>query len=99
MQVDHQLMCLSKLDVTGDGLEEVVACSWDGQTYIISQDRQAVRFQFEENVSTFAAGKFSVSPGVTRPALVYLTFNNKIQVSTIARELLGFLFFHTLTWD
>ena len=38
MQVDHQLMCLSKLDVTGDGLEEVVACSWDGQTYIISQE-------------------------------------------------------------
>ena len=37
-QVDHQLMCLSRLDVTGDGVPEVVACSWDGQTYIISQD-------------------------------------------------------------
>ena len=49
---------------------------------LCGQDRQAVRFQFEENVSTFLAGKFSVSPGVTRPALVYLTFNNKIQVST-----------------
>lgn len=80
LQVDHQLMCLSKLDVTGDGMQEVVACSWDGQTYIISQDRQAVRFQFEESVSTFTAGKFSLSPGITVPALVYVTFNNKIQV-------------------
>jgi len=80
LQVDHQLMCLSKLDVTGDGMQEVIACSWDGQTYIISQDRQAVRFQFEESVATFTAGKFSLSPGVTVPALVYVTFNNKIQV-------------------
>ena len=80
LQVDHQLMCLSKLDVTGDGMQEVIACSWDGQTYIITQDRQAVRFQFEESVSTFTAGKFSLSAGVTAPALVYVTFNNKIQV-------------------
>ena len=30
-------------EISGDGLQEVIACSWDGQTYIISQDRQAVR--------------------------------------------------------
>ena len=80
LQVDHQLMCLSKVDVTGDGLEEVVASSWDGQTYIISQDRQAVRFQAEENVATFVSGMFSLKPGLTKPALVYVTFNNKIQL-------------------
>ena len=80
LQVDHQLMCLSKVDVTGDGLEEVVASSWDGQTYIISQDRQAVRFQAEENVATFVSGMFSLKPGLTKPALVYVTFDNKIQL-------------------
>jgi len=80
LQVDHQLMCLSKLDITGDGLEEVVCCSWDGQTYIISQDKQAVRFQFEDSVSTFTAGKFTLEPGNTQPVLVYVTFNNKIQI-------------------
>ena len=80
LQVDHQLMCLSKVDVTGDGLEEVVASSWDGQTYIISQDRQAVRFQAEENVATFVSGMFGLKPGLTKPALVYVTFNNKIQL-------------------
>jgi len=80
LQVDHQLMCLSRLDVTRDGLPEVVTCSWDGQTYIISQDRQAVRFQFEENVSSFTAGLYSLSSGASAPALVYVTFNNKIQL-------------------
>lgn len=73
-------MCLSKLDVTGDGLQEVIACSWDGQTYIISQDRQAVRFQFEESVSTFTAGLYSLEEGGTVPALVYVTFSGTIQV-------------------
>ena len=80
LQVDHQLMCLSKLDVTGDGLQEVIACSWDGQTYIISQDRQAVRFQFEESVSTFTAGLYSLEEGSAVPALVYVTFSGTIQV-------------------
>ena len=28
LQVDHQLFALSKLDITGDGREEVIACSW-----------------------------------------------------------------------
>lgn len=70
----------SKLDVTGDGLQEVIACSWDGQTYIISQDRQAVRFQFEESVSTFTAGLYSLKESSTVPALVYVTFSGTIQV-------------------
>ena len=38
------------------------------------------RFQFEESVSTFTAGLYSMRPGVKSPALVYVTFNNKIQV-------------------
>uniref|UniRef100_A0A8C5CD88 Integrin alpha FG-GAP repeat containing 2 n=1 Tax=Gadus morhua TaxID=8049 RepID=A0A8C5CD88_GADMO len=44
VQVDHQLFALQKLDVTGDGREEVVACAWDGQTYIIDHHRTVVRF-------------------------------------------------------
>ncbi|KAL7867571.1 hypothetical protein SRHO_G00089550 [Serrasalmus rhombeus] len=48
VQVDHQLFALQKLDVTGDRREEVVACAWDGQTYIIDHNRMVVRFQFDE---------------------------------------------------
>ncbi|CAH7422539.1 Itfg2 [Phodopus roborovskii] len=56
VQVDHQLFALEKLDVTGNGLEEVVACAWDGQTYIIDHNRTVVRFQVDENIRAFCAG-------------------------------------------
>lgn len=48
--------------VQGDGREEVVACAWDGQTYIIDHNRTVVRFQFDENVNAFCAGDTNVSP-------------------------------------
>lgn len=37
-------------------MEEVVACAWDGQTYIIDHNRTVVRFQVDENVRAFCAG-------------------------------------------
>lgn len=40
----------------GNGHEEVVACAWDGQTYIIDHNRTVVRFQVDENVRAFCAG-------------------------------------------
>lgn len=46
----------------GDGREEVVACAWDGQTYIIDHNRTVVRFQFDENVNAFCAGEGPLIP-------------------------------------
>ncbi|XP_048887150.1 KICSTOR complex protein ITFG2 [Brienomyrus brachyistius] len=80
VQVDHQLFALQKLDVTGDGREEVVACAWDGQTYIIDHNRAVVRFQFDENVSAFCAGLYACKEGKNTPCLVYVSFNHKIYV-------------------
>ncbi|CAN9508474.1 unnamed protein product [Ophioblennius macclurei] len=80
VQVDHQLFALQKLDVTGDGREEVVACAWDGQTYIIDHNRTVVRFQFDENVNAFCAGQFTCKGGRNSPCLVYVSFNHKIHV-------------------
>ncbi|XP_037507965.1 KICSTOR complex protein ITFG2 [Rhipicephalus sanguineus] len=80
LQVDHQLFALTKMDVVGDGREEVIACAWDGQTYIVNEERQSVRFQFDEAVCTFTAGNMSLSSGETQPCLVYATFNNRIVV-------------------
>ena len=34
-------------------------CAWDGMTYIVDQQRNSVRFQFEQNVSAFTAGTYS----------------------------------------
>ena len=44
------------------------------------------RFQFEESVSTFTAGLFSLERGKPVPALVYVTFNGRIQVQTRAQR-------------
>ncbi|XP_019371582.1 PREDICTED: integrin-alpha FG-GAP repeat-containing protein 2 isoform X1 [Gavialis gangeticus] len=80
VQVDHQLFALEKLDVTGDGHEEVVACAWDGQTYIIDHNRTVARFQVDENVSAFCAGLYACKGGRNSPCLVYVSFNHKIYI-------------------
>ncbi|XP_004869382.1 integrin-alpha FG-GAP repeat-containing protein 2 isoform X2 [Heterocephalus glaber] len=80
VQVDHQLFALEKLDVTGNGHEEVVACAWDGQTYIIDHNRTVVRFQVDENIRAFRAGLYACKEGRNSPCLVYVTFNQKIYV-------------------
>ncbi|XP_077565797.1 KICSTOR complex protein ITFG2 [Stigmatopora nigra] len=80
VQVDHQLFALQKLDVTRDGREEVVACAWDGQTYIIDHNRAVVRFQFDENVNAFCAGQYACKEGKNTPCLVYVSFNQKIYI-------------------
>ncbi|KFM79628.1 Integrin-alpha FG-GAP repeat-containing protein 2, partial [Stegodyphus mimosarum] len=79
-QVDHQLFTITKLDLLGDGEEEVIACAWDGQTYMVNQQRQSVRFQFEEPVSAFTSGKYSITPGTCTPALVYATFSDRVHL-------------------
>ncbi|XP_018107406.1 KICSTOR complex protein ITFG2 isoform X2 [Xenopus laevis] len=80
VQVDHQLFALEKLDITGNGEEEVVACAWDGQTYIIDHNRAVLRFQVEENVSAFCAGLYACRGGQNSPCLVYVGFNQKIYI-------------------
>ncbi|KAF6119208.1 integrin alpha FG-GAP repeat containing 2 [Phyllostomus discolor] len=71
VQVDHQLFALEKLDVTGNGHEEVVACAWDGQTYIIDHNRTVVRFQVDENVRAFCADSPQLSWITEMPPYVH----------------------------
>uniref|UniRef100_A0A803KHM2 Integrin alpha FG-GAP repeat containing 2 n=1 Tax=Xenopus tropicalis TaxID=8364 RepID=A0A803KHM2_XENTR len=80
VQVDHQLFALEKLDITGNGEEEVVACAWDGQTYIIDHNHAILRFQVEENVSAFCAGLYACREDENSPCLVYVGFNQKIYI-------------------
>ncbi|NXY46275.1 ITFG2 protein, partial [Ceuthmochares aereus] len=80
VQVDHQLFALEKLDITGNGHEEVIACAWDGQTYIIDHNRTVARFQADENVSAFCAGLYACKGGSNNPCLVYVSFNQKIYI-------------------
>ncbi|XP_060634033.2 KICSTOR complex protein ITFG2 [Anolis sagrei] len=80
VQVDHQLFALEKLDVTANGHEEVIACAWDGQTYIIDHNRTVARFQVDENVSAFCAGLYACKGERNSPCLVYVSFNQKIYI-------------------
>ncbi|XP_076450003.1 KICSTOR complex protein ITFG2-like [Babylonia areolata] len=80
LQVDHRLFALDKLDVTGNGQEEVVACSWDGQTYIVNHSREVVRYHFHANVAAFAAGHYHVPGKGNVPSFVYGTFTNELYV-------------------
>lgn len=89
MQVDHQIFALCRLDVTNDGSDEIIACAWDGQTYILDQQRNSVRFQFEEPVRAFCTGYYNVVQRTPTPCLVYNTFNNKVRSQiTLSREYL-----------
>lgn len=79
IQVDHQTFALSKLDVTGNGNDDIIVCSWDGQTYILDQEKNSVRFQLDEPVQAFCSGYYSITPGENPvPCLVYMTFWNKV---------------------
>ena len=49
------------IEFQGDGTEEVIACSWDGQTYIVNLQKEVVRFHFRENVAAFCAGMMMIS--------------------------------------
>ncbi|KAL3842428.1 hypothetical protein ACJMK2_020446 [Sinanodonta woodiana] len=80
LQVDHQLFSINKLDVTGNGKEEVVCCAWDGQTYIVNHSREVVRYQFEDSVAAFKAGHYAVAGNDNVPCFLYATFNNKIYI-------------------
>ena len=81
MQVDHHISALCKLDVTGDGADEIVACAWDGQTYILDQQKNSVRFQFEDSVKAFCAGMYSIVPRKNSPCFLYNNFYNKVSTS------------------
>lgn len=78
MQVDHQIFALGRLDITGNGSDDIVASAWDGQTYILDQSKNCIRFQVEEPVAAFCTGNYSVSSGTTTPSLVYHTFSKKV---------------------
>ncbi|KYN01451.1 Integrin-alpha FG-GAP repeat-containing protein 2 [Cyphomyrmex costatus] len=83
MQVDHQIFALCRLDVTGDNSDEIIACAWDGQTYILDQQRHSVRFQFEEPVRAFCTGNYNVIPGTSSPSLIYLYYDVTLPSMTI----------------
>ncbi|CAH0547712.1 unnamed protein product [Brassicogethes aeneus] len=77
--VDHQIFALTKLDITGNGSDDIVACCWDGQTYILDQDKNVISFPLDEPVQAFESGYYHLK-GNDEPVtcFVYVTFKNTI---------------------
>ena len=42
---------------SGNGEEEMVACSWDGTTFVVDQYQNVLKLRFEDRVQAFAAGE------------------------------------------
>uniref|UniRef100_A0A8C4NC71 PR/SET domain 4 n=1 Tax=Eptatretus burgeri TaxID=7764 RepID=A0A8C4NC71_EPTBU len=80
LHVDNQMFAMGKVDMTCDGCEEVVACAWDGQTYIIDRQCNVVRFQFDDNVCAFSAGLYAYKGNVNSPCLVFATLSQHLFV-------------------
>jgi len=70
---------MSKVDVTGDGDDEVVLCDLNGMTYIIDKERNVVSYNFNENVAAFCAGYYGTN-GKRSPCLCYVTLSGKIHL-------------------
>lgn len=87
--VDHQVFALTKLDVTGNGSDAIVVCSWDGQTYILDQEKNSVRFHLDEAVQAFESGYYGAKeqgPDVT--SFIYVTFKNTVSMNIIIRMII-----------
>jgi hypothetical protein len=56
-----QIFALQSIDITGDGVDELIACAWDGTTYIFDQKCDCAVYDFDENVLAFLACNLTVS--------------------------------------
>lgn len=79
INVQRKVIALLKADLTGDGNDELVACTWDGLTFIIDHEGNVVTFQVEESISAFYVGQYTCG-GKTSPCLFYVTFSEHILV-------------------
>lgn len=74
---ENELFTVHSINISNDGSDAVIACAWDGNTYIIKENSEITRFSFHDSVCTFTAGHFGVD-NQQRPCFVYVTFNNKV---------------------
>lgn len=49
-------------------------------TYIVDQNKNVVRFQFDEEVCAFVGGNYAIAHEKSVPCLIYITFGGKIMI-------------------
>uniref|UniRef100_A0A0R3S8X0 Integrin-alpha FG-GAP repeat-containing protein 2 n=1 Tax=Hymenolepis diminuta TaxID=6216 RepID=A0A0R3S8X0_HYMDI len=80
LPVNGELFGLSKFDLTGDGIDELAVCCWDGSTYIFNYDRDVLHFPLAQSCQAFTAGSMATSPGRNEPVLIYSTCQRSILI-------------------
>ena len=89
-QTHQQLFCVRKLDIRGIGQDDIVLSSWNGYTFVVTQGQGVMQFVFEDVISTFTCGSYTVDehtnangeviPKETVPVFVYVTFKHEIYI-------------------
>lgn len=78
-QLEQKIQSLKKHDIDGDGRDELVICTWNGQTYFVDLDCRIVTCQFDQPVSAFTVGHYDLN-GQRMSCLVYGTFTNSLHL-------------------
>lgn len=77
--IDQELFIISKLSIKDGGPDYLITCSLNGDTLIMDQTSQHSTFKFEESVSAFCCGMYTVKPNTkSLPSFVFITNSQKV---------------------
>ncbi|KAH9391139.1 integrin alpha FG-GAP repeat-containing protein 2 [Tyrophagus putrescentiae] len=79
LQLEQKIACLRKHDIDGDGRDELVACTWNGQTYLVNLDTRIVSCQFDQPIAAFTVGHYHLNDR-RMTVLVYGTFTCSVHL-------------------
>ncbi|XP_025415225.1 KICSTOR complex protein ITFG2-like isoform X1 [Sipha flava] len=77
--IEHEVFYLNKLSITESGSDFLIACSWNGETFIIDQKKQVSTFKLGEPITAFCSGMYTARSN-TKPVscFVFITISHKV---------------------
>lgn len=80
-KLDQELFIISKLSIADGGPDYLITCSLNGDTLIFDQKSEHAIFKFEESVSAFCCGMYTVKPNTkSMPSFVFITNSQKVYI-------------------
>lgn len=80
VQLEQKIGSLCKHDIDNDGRDELVVCTWNGQTYFVNLDGQIITcLPFDQPISSFTVGHYDLN-GYRMTCLVYGTFTSSVNL-------------------
>jgi hypothetical protein len=73
-----QFFCIEKFPLNDNRFSDCyAACSWDGMTFIGENAERCVCFEVNSRICAFTCGLYTLN-GITKPSLIYVTFDDEI---------------------